>query len=1593
MKNFAKIFMAVAVAMFAFSCVADSTENLGPNIEVGNGGEVIELTLSFEESRTQLGEKADGLYPLLWSEGDKISVNGVESGKAVISDDGKSATFTTTVNAEEYCVAYPATTAGKVLFAKKQNHVIEGNTFESGVSTMYGKGAKGDNIVLKHLTGVLKIGVKGAAVLSKAQISTIDRAPIAGAFDIDFESGELTATTTSEDVIEYSFGEAGLQLSDEAQYIHVAVPAGKYDELYITLYEKGNSGNIMYATIKAGDNGKPLTAGNVREFSNSIVYAPNAQMFVIDSAEQLQAFKEAIEAEGGLTSDALLTEDIDMTGVEWTPINGESYTKTLVGNGYAIKGLTAPLFATTSASFKGVHLENVNISTNDTPIMGALACTITATDAVSPKVENCSVSGTFTVKNENYAPQDDDVEGEINYGGLVGTALGTSFDECVNGLNITINQIAKYDKTNLACVRLGGIVGYCTVFGEVRTSVTNSTNNGEIKLLEKTNTNTRAIIGGLVGHSTSTNYGAAFSGVNNKPITIDATMPSDGGSYVAGIIGVISCKKSAPDATTITNTTNNGNIVVTGGTNLGKLYLGGVVAQSMGTQLETVVNHGTITVGSADSYTTINSLEIGGVGGNVRDGDSSGPDGKVASTTNNAPISVWNNSEACSQLRIAGVIGWSQGAMSDITNTENGDISVNGTHVLTSDSNNVYSIAGLVGYKTSNSGTNCNNYGNVTVGATYSSNVSAEDAVQYIYIGGAGARIHQSLKGENRGNITFTGNTSQATKASLYIGGSSGYAQDSKSEMTNYGKVTISGNQTKSYIGGLIGYFYNGNCDKLYNHGNIEISATLANNSAMGGLMGYFDCTTDKKTLSESYNYGNFTFTGSVSGGAYIGGLIGRNYAKLNNVGNGEWDDTTNKASDTNGKITICPTVTAEIAGLAGTMQLGGCVGDNKGTVTTMNNYGDILISSTIETINIGGCINYNSGALTTVKNYGDITLDKNTKTSFNIGIGGILRKTINSLTTVENHGNIYIAGDYTENATTDITVGGVLLEEDKGTNDANLSKLIITGAKNYGNIEVAATVTGNDSDDHSCSIGGVAHHLYGTSTALENHGNITFSGTSTDGRHVLIGGVAFKNDGTVDGATNKGTIDFSGNAGKYAYLGGVINQNFATMKNATNEGEVKFSGVSSSTVYLGGVAYKNTGTVEGTTKNEGSVIFSGESGANVYLGGVFYDSDTEVSNVINGALKEDGTRDITKGKISFTGAINKEKVASGSGTLYVGAITSTTTAANRTDCTNYGDILVNPSSAENQTIYNCFIGGMCYDGGTNTKWTNCHNHGDITLGENTNLRNSPRIGGLIGKCETNSKTQTFVNCSNSGNITISGKTGVGLCNIGGLTGSLTGSQTVAIQGGFVNSGNITFNATHAATGNDVTLGGIVGLKKSSVDLTNWDGNIVNTGKITYAGDCGRSVFVGGIIGQATAAVGCTSFINTGEINCTGTYGSEKSGLVGGIIGSTSQPISGAKCYATIYANGYTGAGMITGSAHSTAIAVTNCAIGGHLTRNMVTEGDEESGSDGEEVAFPGTITASNICYAVYGNQVGSDVTASVGLLTEAPSLEPTPES
>ena len=159
MKTLTRLFVATAVLFANFACTTDVTNDLGAAV----GGQT-EITLSLEESRTQLGTEANGIYPVSWCDNDAISINGIPSNSITIEEGGKIATFTFSgVVNYPYCIAYPAAAEGKVLFAGNQSHTE--STFADGAAAMYGYAESEGGLQLNHLTGVLKIAVKGDKTL------------------------------------------------------------------------------------------------------------------------------------------------------------------------------------------------------------------------------------------------------------------------------------------------------------------------------------------------------------------------------------------------------------------------------------------------------------------------------------------------------------------------------------------------------------------------------------------------------------------------------------------------------------------------------------------------------------------------------------------------------------------------------------------------------------------------------------------------------------------------------------------------------------------------------------------------------------------------------------------------------------------------------------------------------------------------------------------------------------------------------------------------------------------------------------------------------------------------------------------------------------------------------------------------------------------------------------------------------------------------------------------------------------------------------------------------------------------------------------
>ena len=89
MKQLITVLLAVLPAFLALSCSLE--QELSP--DGGQAGRTIRIVTADTDTRTVMGEESDGKIPVYWSEGDRISVNGVTSSPLEASSGSSSAEF------------------------------------------------------------------------------------------------------------------------------------------------------------------------------------------------------------------------------------------------------------------------------------------------------------------------------------------------------------------------------------------------------------------------------------------------------------------------------------------------------------------------------------------------------------------------------------------------------------------------------------------------------------------------------------------------------------------------------------------------------------------------------------------------------------------------------------------------------------------------------------------------------------------------------------------------------------------------------------------------------------------------------------------------------------------------------------------------------------------------------------------------------------------------------------------------------------------------------------------------------------------------------------------------------------------------------------------------------------------------------------------------------------------------------------------------------------------------------------------------------------------------------------------------------------
>lgn len=253
----------IAASLLLASCV-QSGEELTPT----DGATT--LTISLEQTRTALGDKVGDQYPVYWSEGDRIAINGVCSATASINAENRaSASFTVDANLKSpYSITYPyneatSAEAPKVLFPAEQVYV-EG-TFSAESAPMCGyTTTTSQDVSLTHLAGVLRLPVKAekeGVKLEKVVITSTTGKPLAGLFYVDCLTSTITPSKECSNTITYTLPEDFVLSTTDAETLFITLPSGDIGPCSIDFVEA--SGKKMTLKWSPSTIVKP---GVVREF-------------------------------------------------------------------------------------------------------------------------------------------------------------------------------------------------------------------------------------------------------------------------------------------------------------------------------------------------------------------------------------------------------------------------------------------------------------------------------------------------------------------------------------------------------------------------------------------------------------------------------------------------------------------------------------------------------------------------------------------------------------------------------------------------------------------------------------------------------------------------------------------------------------------------------------------------------------------------------------------------------------------------------------------------------------------------------------------------------------------------------------------------------------------------------------------------------------------------------------------------------------------------------------------------------------------------------------------------------------------------------
>lgn len=854
----------------------------------------------------------------------------------------------------------------------------------------------------------------------------------------------------------------------------------------------------------------------------------------------------------------------------------------------------------------------------------------------------------------------------------------------------------------------------------------------------------------------------------------------------------------------------------------------------------------------------------------------------------------------------------------------------------------------------------------------------------------------QGTGGNQHTNAKFGGIESQ-----IYVGGVIGYNHSETTlkvnNVINQSPVTAtssiendaeqSGNTyddqafTYSYAGGIIGKV--GKKTTIDNCRNQDAGEVVTQGTYTGGICEVNEGTIQNCTVSSlgetdhdyvggivGLNKQGATIQGctfeqkTVTGKNYVGGIAAENYGSISGI---TLNNVTVKANNiaggivgenkSGGQITVS-SATVEMS--ASGENIGGIVGVNNGTITSLDKKNNVVISGSVSgKKTVGGIVGSNQfGTLEKFENQAAIKAS-------NGNAGGIAGSNDATIKSCSNRGTV---------EATKGNAGGI----------AAVNRNMISGCKNYGEVDAKNGICG----------GTVAENAKGATVTgcqvLASSGVLTLTGKT------LAGGIAGQNSGTISDSTVKSSTITNDADSKGSALGGIAGENTGTIKDASSVGEknnpvtvlsnaadVNMGGavgrnygemaggfgtvtdeVYANLKFASGVLYGNVGGVVGA--NGGTVDqyqFTGtvEGTANNSQNAPTYDpnSDTETNGaVIYGYGGIAGVNGITEGEKEHSGTIYNCTVKTASITGQ-GDANNIVNVGGAAGVNHLGSTIhrITLSGEEKYSLMNANSSIYLKNAGT----------ASVYVGTGGNSGNFGHVGGIVG---LNSGEISDINVDKTKDpIVFDTKvdnTTVFVENYRGHVGGIVGynRRTGIVKNVATGKSWVVFAVANAQ---DNGCGGIVGYQASEYGLQNCF-NRATVEKTVKGGSNG----VGGMIGRMEVA-GSNSYVldsckNYGDIygnqrvggmvgvwkyyggtvsNCvnygkiTAKYGEGAAGIIGHFIEATDKvTVLNCQNHGEINANGKASAGIMgNGQGSSVQFTIQNC-----VNTGTIVKGDNSAG-------------------------------------------------